>query len=113
MNISINNHTVPQSQRNSGNSSDSTARSSGEGFLVAAKKMFSVLSAVPAEPAEKYAAAHFKKIKEKNKLEKKRTEEDALCDIEKLIRRTQKNKSCADQSRHGKDDMQELRSKQR
>lgn len=68
------------------------------GFLGAAKRMFSILSAVPAEPAEKYGAAHFKKIKEKNKPEKKRTEEDAIKDIERLIRRIQKSKSCGNQS---------------
>lgn len=67
-------------------------------FLAVAKKVFSVFAAAPTHDAGRTAPLHFKKIKETSKVDKKRTEEDALKDIEKLLRRVEKNKKAGRQS---------------
>lgn len=87
---SLNSHTKIDVERNSSNPDNYS------GFLGAAKKMFLSLAPAPPDAADRSAVPHFKKIKDKNKIEKNRTEDDALRDLDKLIRRIQKSKGCAE-----------------
>lgn len=92
MYISLNNNTSTHNNRQASENTKANDPGQGSGFLKAAKKVFSVYAPAPAADTDKTAAAHFKKIKETGKPDKKRTEEDALRDIEKLLRRVEKNK---------------------
>lgn len=98
MDIPLNNSVFPQNTKHSSESTRTGGPSQGAGFLGAAKKVFSASAPAPASDADKAASAHFKNIKETGKPDKKRTEEDALRDIEKLLRRVEKNKKTGRQA---------------
>ncbi|MFA5104738.1 MAG: hypothetical protein WC527_06140 [Candidatus Margulisiibacteriota bacterium] len=97
MTIGINS-VLPQQTKQSLENMPSREIESRGTFLSVAKKVFSIFAPVPAEDADKAALAHFKKIKETSRQDKKRTEEDALHDIEKLLRRVEKSKRCGKQN---------------
>ena len=99
MNIPVNSVLSPQQVKQAPEETGRPNNSvSSDGFLSAAKKVFSVIAALPASDADKAAPGNFKKIKETNKPDKKRTEEDALHDIERLLRRVEKNKKSGRQN---------------
>ncbi len=65
--------------------------SAGAGFLGVAKKIMHS-AALHAEKSEKISDLHIKKNKEIKKPETPRTEQDAIADVEKLIRRIQRSR---------------------
>jgi hypothetical protein len=99
MNIYIGGHSINNSQKNPSEGKVSSNAENQGGFLGAAKKMFMSLAPAPPDALEKSAAVQFKKIKDKNKIEKTRTEDDVLKDLDRLIRRIQRSKSHGDDSK--------------
>lgn len=101
MDIGINNLNNAARAKQSCDNRQAEVTSENHSFLSAAKKTISRLAPAPARGSEHSAPAGFKRLKETSEIDKPRTEDDVIADIEKLIRRVEKSKkTCKNHGRN-------------